>query len=1047
MLDQKMLDKMNQILNSKYTFKFCDISDDTPEGELLLSMIQARIISEGICRYIVLYKKIVKNENSIRTTTLEVFLTKLNLSMIIPKEVRESLKFIQGCGNHAAHYQVDGAMEVDAVQLCMKALKLVIGWFIDEYDGTSLSDVEENAEFSTDRMGMIPEMVEGCVISREDEVLAVWKILHQSHVILIHGESGTGKTEFCKEYVNRNKKKYNSVYYAENVSSVDHFILDLPFKIEDKSTKKHEQILREKWNLFKKLNNRHLFILDNYVGQDYSWLIQLISDVHCHIIITRTERLPIDSIQSMVLKDPSISDGIKLFEYFDPIPLEQMELQELIEHLGKNLRLIKLCAVFMYSRQNKADLMQLIKGIETKRDDINNILKKTCAIILDNKSMDEKSRKTLGLLSLLPYSGVPFDVIAKWSQIACNGENMRDTLESLFHSHWFSIDDNGCMVISQTISDVLFEELDVNPYAEASVRMLKQVFDIIKNYLNLTDNEIHVVEPYVNLYTNRVLATDIAIINDGEERSRRRSVLTMLRDYHIAIYELSYATPLVEKIHKVINLEKNDRFIDEEYTIYKEGETLLKLERFDEACSKFDMSLKKLDEKIARIKKNYALISAQYAHALAYAGQYENALAMGEYSIRLRKEVNPKAVWISYYNYALALYKAGRLGEAMDCCEKTIRRFLDIYNEEDSGFYYNLSSPLHLRGQIYMAMGNTEAAIYNLEKSAKIRKERNGENTYWMAQIYGYLSEAYEMAGNKGEAVQYALRSKKIREKFHKDDNITEQIEELEKRIRRNSIDMTEVKAEIISVRNNKRTDKPNEDMVYANDNTGVYIVLDGVSRDPENDLYPNPSPAVIATERFLQYCVKRLEKELVPNDQDPAEFLKEIVKKANQDLNEYNKILGHRFPAGTVGIVSFVWGQFLYYAYIGDCTGVFIHKGIYHPFTIKQTNEVMRHKKEFTSDEIRFQICNHIEHPCGYGVWDGNDAAMNFVMSGSIPIHDGDIIIMHSDGADELIDKTPIKIMIEDSLESIIEQYCSHTSNQDDLSIVRIRFGGRCCK
>ena len=136
-------------------------------------------------------------------------------------------------------------------------------------------------------------------------------------------------------------------------------------------------------------------------------------------------------------------------------------------------------------------------------------------------------------------------------------------------------------------------------------------------------------------------------------------------------------------------------------------------------------------------------------------------------------------------------------------------------------------------------------------------------------------------------------------------------------------------------------------------------------------------------------------------------------------------------------------------YVYVPDplaelaiSTGVLIREGCHTPFTIKQTEEVMRHKKEFTSDEIRFQICNHIEHPCGYGVWDGNDAAMDFVVSGSIPIHDGDIIILYSDGADDLIDNTPTKIMIEDSPESICERYCGDTSNRDDLSIVKIRCG-----
>ena len=47
----------------------------------------------------------------------------------------------------------------------------------------------------------------------------------------------------------------------------------------------------------------------------------------------------------------------------------------------------------------------------------------------------------------------------------------------------------------------------------------------------------------------------------------------------------------------------------------------------------------------------------------------------------------------------------------------------------------------------------------------------------------------------------------------------------------------------------------------------------------------------------------------------------------------------------------------------------------------------------------ISLRICNHIEHPCGYGVWNGNEAAMDFVKYGQIRMIEGDVILFFSDG------------------------------------------------
>ena len=62
---------------------------------------------------------------------------------------------------------------------------------------------------------------------------------------------------------------------------------------------------------------------------------------------------------------------------------------------------------------------------------------------------------------------------------------------------------------------------------------------------------------------------------------------------------------------------------------------------------------------------------------------------------------------------------------------------------------------------------------------------------------------------------------------------------------------MSKYEYEIYSIKNAKAEDKPNEDLAVFNKELGVGMVLDGVSRDRENGIYPHPSPAQVATHIF----------------------------------------------------------------------------------------------------------------------------------------------------------------------------------------------------
>lgn len=50
------------------------------------------------------------------------------------------------------------------------------------------------------------------------------------------------------------------------------------------------------------------------------------------------------------------------------------------------------------------------------------------------------------------------------------------------------------------------------------------------------------------------------------------------------------------------------------------------------------------------------------------------------------------------------------------------------------------------------------------------------------------------------------------------------------------------------SIKNTIYSDKPNEDSFFISKSDGVFGVLDGVSRDAINSVYPDPSPSYDAS-------------------------------------------------------------------------------------------------------------------------------------------------------------------------------------------------------
>lgn len=235
-----------------------------------------------------------------------------------------------------------------------------------------------------------------------------------------------------------------------------------------------------------------------------------------------------------------------------------------------------------------------------------------------------------------------------------------------------------------------------------------------------------------------------------------------------------------------------------------------------------------------------------------------------------------------------------------------------------------------------------------------------------------------------------------------------------------------------VTFQNSRWADKPNEDYFICDDENQLYILVDGVSRDKIEGVYPNPSPArevsVLFANAVYDYLMFNHEHAL----------LKEAVKIGNNKIAQFNEKIKweNNFLPGTVGIVAMIEHRKMYYCYIGDCYGLKIKKTdkkIF--FTECQTKQIARHREKFTAYEIRNQICNNKEHPDAYGVLNGDIRAFNFVVQGETEIQEDDRIILCSDGFEDLVTRYSAL----DLYNMPLKEMYNKSKNKDDKTLIRI--------
>jgi hypothetical protein len=241
------------------------------------------------------------------------------------------------------------------------------------------------------------------------------------------------------------------------------------------------------------------------------------------------------------------------------------------------------------------------------------------------------------------------------------------------------------------------------------------------------------------------------------------------------------------------------------------------------------------------------------------------------------------------------------------------------------------------------------------------------------------------------------------------------------------------------SVKNARNYEKPNEDYCICDNLNSIYILLDGVSRDRINGKYPCPSPARQATEIFAHAAHKYLSGPATEAN-DYLSRVQYAFMAGNEKVYDFNSNEQYDFLPGTVGIIVVVNGRLMTYGFIGDCFGRTVTEKNAEIFTRCQTAYVHEHISQYTTQEIRNVICNNKAHPAGYGVLNGDSAAMGFVEAGQIEIPPGGRIILSTDGAEDSLARLThtelSSLTIEEAENLLLSQ---DTVNADDRTVIII--------
>lgn len=222
---------------------------------------------------------------------------------------------------------------------------------------------------------------------------------------------------------------------------------------------------------------------------------------------------------------------------------------------------------------------------------------------------------------------------------------------------------------------------------------------------------------------------------------------------------------------------------------------------------------------------------------------------------------------------------------------------------------------------------------------------------------------------------------------------------------------------------NTRNFSKPNEDFLLTDEENGIFILLDGITRvHAEYDEIRGYSAAAEVNKIFSAAVYDHIKANLAKRN--ICKVITDAMILGNQNIarfREQKSLKQWQFYPGTLGIVCVLRGRKLHYAYVGDCMGMLL-RGSSKIFFGEQQTVKAADLHNPTKTERYDLYCNHPENELSYAIFNGDDAAAAGIESGWLDLYENDRVFLVSDGVAPYIRFEKASAMIDLTAQQILD-------------------------
>ncbi len=248
---------------------------------------------------------------------------------------------------------------------------------------------------------------------------------------------------------------------------------------------------------------------------------------------------------------------------------------------------------------------------------------------------------------------------------------------------------------------------------------------------------------------------------------------------------------------------------------------------------------------------------------------------------------------------------------------------------------------------------------------------------------------------------------------------------------------------------------RPNEDAFFAEENSKIYAIADGISRKKTEYQTYGGSIAKTLSESFVDCIGRRLVSKIgsCTNFSQAKNLLREQFKEVNEEMGQLLQERAHTYDQtaerpGCVCLVGIIFQDKFIFGSAGDCMGILIRDGQTMVFSQKQTTfafEKLQIEKDRTL--LYEQFVNKSDNEFGYGVVNGDENAVACFKISHIELKSGDVLYLATDGVSDYVQFARGDKMNKMSLEEIFaasdeQDRITNVKYSDDKTLVRIFVG-----